>query len=171
MLSLTLHLLSTFVVFFFFSTTPLASPFQFMATSSSIAGTTFTLPRRSDAVLQGGVASRVLSSVPINNNSPPNPKRLGRLIKHKVITCRASAGARASTREAVAGVVVEKEKGKEGGRVLRVGVICGGPSAERGISLNSARSVLDHLQVHLFSITIIGKLLQVVNSALSLICF
>lgn len=32
-------------------------------------------------------------------------------------------------------------------RVLRVGVICGGPSAERGISLNSARSVLDHIQV------------------------
>lgn len=31
-------------------------------------------------------------------------------------------------------------------RVLRVGLICGGPSAERGISLNSARSVLDHIQ-------------------------
>ena len=30
---------------------------------------------------------------------------------------------------------------------LRVAIICGGPSAERGISLNSARSVLDHLQV------------------------
>jgi hypothetical protein len=30
---------------------------------------------------------------------------------------------------------------------LRVAVVCGGPSAERGISLNSARSVLDHLQV------------------------
>ncbi|ESQ49193.1 hypothetical protein EUTSA_v10020004mg [Eutrema salsugineum] len=29
---------------------------------------------------------------------------------------------------------------------LRVGLICGGPSAERGISLNSARSVLDHIQ-------------------------
>eukprot|EP00232_Nephroselmis_pyriformis_P009920 CAMPEP_0182894402 /NCGR_PEP_ID=MMETSP0034_2-20130328/25054_1 /TAXON_ID=156128 /ORGANISM="Nephroselmis pyriformis, Strain CCMP717" /LENGTH=289 /DNA_ID=CAMNT_0025028181 /DNA_START=49 /DNA_END=914 /DNA_ORIENTATION=+ len=28
---------------------------------------------------------------------------------------------------------------------IRVAVICGGPSAERGISLNSARSVLDHL--------------------------
>ncbi|CAJ1809605.1 unnamed protein product [Sphenostylis stenocarpa] len=35
---------------------------------------------------------------------------------------------------------------KEKGRVLKVGLICGGPSAERGISLNSARSVLDHLQ-------------------------
>ncbi|KAE8792118.1 hypothetical protein D1007_33271 [Hordeum vulgare] len=29
---------------------------------------------------------------------------------------------------------------------LRVGLVCGGPSAERGISLNSARSVLDHIQ-------------------------
>lgn len=32
------------------------------------------------------------------------------------------------------------------GKALRVGIICGGPSAERGISLNSARSVLDHIQ-------------------------
>ncbi|OJU79821.1 MAG: hypothetical protein BGO10_02050 [Chlamydia sp. 32-24] len=30
-------------------------------------------------------------------------------------------------------------------RVLKIGLICGGPSKERGISLNSARSVLDHL--------------------------
>lgn len=29
--------------------------------------------------------------------------------------------------------------------MLRVAVVCGGPSLERGISLNSARSVLDHL--------------------------
>ncbi len=28
---------------------------------------------------------------------------------------------------------------------MKVGLVCGGPSAERGISLNSARSVLDHL--------------------------
>ncbi|KAF6152644.1 hypothetical protein GIB67_008081 [Kingdonia uniflora] len=35
---------------------------------------------------------------------------------------------------------------KEKVRVLRVGIICGGPSAERGISLNSARSVLDNIQ-------------------------
>ncbi|OEL26382.1 hypothetical protein BAE44_0012600 [Dichanthelium oligosanthes] len=34
----------------------------------------------------------------------------------------------------------------EQGRPLRVGLVCGGPSAERGISLNSARSVLDHIQ-------------------------
>ena len=30
-------------------------------------------------------------------------------------------------------------------QVLKLGLICGGPSPERGISLNSARSVLDHL--------------------------
>lgn len=35
---------------------------------------------------------------------------------------------------------------REKGRILRVGLVCGGPSAERGISLNSARSVLDHIQ-------------------------
>ncbi|RCV14647.1 hypothetical protein SETIT_2G441600v2 [Setaria italica] len=34
----------------------------------------------------------------------------------------------------------------EQGRPLRVGLVCGGPSAERGVSLNSARSVLDHIQ-------------------------
>lgn len=45
-------------------------------------------------------------------------------------------------------VVEEKsrEEEKEEGRPLRVGLVCGGPSAERGISLNSARSVLDHIQ-------------------------
>ncbi|KAL0855026.1 hypothetical protein Bca101_060178 [Brassica carinata] len=37
----------------------------------------------------------------------------------------------------------EEEKSQKN---LRVGLICGGPSAERGISLNSARSVLDHIQ-------------------------
>ncbi|XP_021307797.1 uncharacterized protein LOC8077518 [Sorghum bicolor] len=34
----------------------------------------------------------------------------------------------------------------EQGRPLRVGLICCGPSGERGVSLNSARSVLDHIQ-------------------------
>lgn len=38
------------------------------------------------------------------------------------------------------------EQRRDKNRVVRVGVICGGPSAERGISLNSARSVLDHIQ-------------------------
>jgi D-alanine--D-alanine ligase len=31
--------------------------------------------------------------------------------------------------------------------IFRVAIICGGPSLERGISLNSARSVMDHLFV------------------------
>uniref|UniRef100_A0A7C8YZN4 D-alanine--D-alanine ligase n=1 Tax=Opuntia streptacantha TaxID=393608 RepID=A0A7C8YZN4_OPUST len=35
---------------------------------------------------------------------------------------------------------------REKDSILRVGLVCGGPSAERGISLNSARSVLDHIQ-------------------------
>lgn len=59
-------------------------------------------------------------------------------------------GIRASaTVDVVDDLIVEVEtkgKGKEKGKVLRVGVICGGPSAERGISLNSARSVLDHIE-------------------------
>ncbi|KAL7265645.1 hypothetical protein ACSBR1_003431 [Camellia fascicularis] len=40
----------------------------------------------------------------------------------------------------------EEDERREKGKVLRVGLVCGGPSAERGISLNSARSVLDHIQ-------------------------
>ena len=55
---------------------------------------------------------------------------------------------RAAAEVVVVDRVVERlEEGKEKGGVLRVGVVCGGPSAERGISLNSARSVLDHIQV------------------------
>ncbi|GLT89350.1 hypothetical protein SLE2022_073350 [Rubroshorea leprosula] len=50
---------------------------------------------------------------------------------------------RASAEVVVEEAVVDRE---EKSRILRVGVICGGPSAERGISLNSARSVLDHIQ-------------------------
>uniref|UniRef100_A0A803MB92 ATP-grasp domain-containing protein n=1 Tax=Chenopodium quinoa TaxID=63459 RepID=A0A803MB92_CHEQI len=38
-------------------------------------------------------------------------------------------------------------KRREKASILRVGLICGGPSMERGISLNSARSVLDHIQI------------------------
>lgn len=45
---------------------------------------------------------------------------------------------------------VEEDNKIDKDKILRVGVICGGPSAERGISLNSARSVLDHIQVLAF---------------------
>ncbi|KAL4189833.1 hypothetical protein AMTRI_Chr08g209020 [Amborella trichopoda] len=54
-----------------------------------------------------------------------------------VFTTRASA-------EVLESLKAEEER--EEARPLRVGLICGGPSAERGISLNSARSVLDHIQ-------------------------
>lgn len=36
--------------------------------------------------------------------------------------------------------------------IFHVGLVCGGPSMERGISLNSARSVMDHLQDDTFRI-------------------
>ncbi|KAB2087617.1 hypothetical protein E1A91_A04G124400v1 [Gossypium mustelinum] len=70
---------------------------------------------------------------------------------HKLLTASSSSSSsktvgvrvtRAAAQVAEA-VLVDKE---DKSRVLRVGVICGGPSAERGISLNSARSVLDHIQ-------------------------
>ncbi|KAH9736821.1 d-alanine-d-alanine ligase family [Citrus sinensis] len=82
-----------------------------------------------------------------------SPKVLSRnrKLKLKKSACRYATkttslgveGARAS-----AEVLEDQTMAKEarGGRVLRVGLICGGPSAERGISLNSARSVLDHIQ-------------------------
>ncbi|CAL1378537.1 unnamed protein product [Linum trigynum] len=49
-----------------------------------------------------------------------------------------------ATAEIVVDSATEKGEGS-GGRLLRVGLVCGGPSAERGISLNSVRSVLDHI--------------------------
>lgn len=74
--------------------------------------------------------------------------------------------ARAPRASAEFGAVVEErwkrkeekgggEEGEEEGRPLRVGLVCGGPSAERGISLNSARSVLDHIEV---TVALIGSL-------------
>lgn len=65
---------------------------------------------------------------------------------HASSTRCCSVGAPRAAAEAVEDVIVKE---KEKGRVLRVGVVCGGPSAERGISLNSARSVIDHIQVKL----------------------
>ncbi len=41
--------------------------------------------------------------------------------------------------------IMAQKKKESGGENLQIGLICGGPSLERGISLNSARSVLDHL--------------------------
>ncbi|KAK6118223.1 hypothetical protein DH2020_048009 [Rehmannia glutinosa] len=53
---------------------------------------------------------------------------------------------KASAAATVESKVARDRTDDEKGRILRVGLICGGPSAERGISLNSARSVLDHIQ-------------------------
>lgn len=39
----------------------------------------------------------------------------------------------------------KNDKKQQGGK-FKIAILCGGPSAERGISLNSARSVLDHLK-------------------------
>ncbi|XP_027351656.1 uncharacterized protein LOC113862715 [Abrus precatorius] len=104
--------------------------------SSSLTSTSSNL-----ALLRhnGGGATRLLAS-------PGNSLKLLRLKRTCHHATRVTSVPRASSREVavVGGVVVEK--GKEEGKVLRVGLICGGPSAERGISLNSARSVLDHLQ-------------------------
>lgn len=38
-----------------------------------------------------------------------------------------------------------KKQPKQQSELLKIGLICGGPSSEKGISLNSARSILDHL--------------------------
>ncbi|KAK6164786.1 hypothetical protein DH2020_001650 [Rehmannia glutinosa] len=54
--------------------------------------------------------------------------------------------AKASAAATVESKVARDRTDDDKGRILRVGLICGGPSAERGISLNSARSVLDHIQ-------------------------
>jgi hypothetical protein len=61
----------------------------------------------------------------------------------------AISGVPRATAKVVDDRIVEKEEhAMKKRRVLKVGLVCGGPSAERGISLNSARSVLDHIQVH-----------------------
>ena len=42
--------------------------------------------------------------------------------------------------------IAEKEgQAVEKRRVLRISIVCGGPLAEHGISLNSTRSVLDNI--------------------------
>ncbi|XP_031095493.1 uncharacterized protein LOC115999733 [Ipomoea triloba] len=78
------------------------------------------------------------------------PREIIKLVSGDWRSCRVGvvrASASSSSTEVVddrRGVAFQEKAEK--GRVLRVGVICGGPSAERGISLNSARSVIDHIQ-------------------------
>ncbi|XP_041996720.1 uncharacterized protein LOC121746842 [Salvia splendens] len=71
----------------------------------------------------------------------PRPRRALNLSKQSSLPLRAVGLVRSSST-----TEVEYARTAEEGRILRVGLICGGPSAERGISLNSARSVLDHIQ-------------------------
>ncbi|TVU37113.1 hypothetical protein EJB05_10406, partial [Eragrostis curvula] len=81
---------------------------------------------------------------PLHHPSPP-PRRPSR---HRPAPASSSPRLRPPLR--LRAVLSEQpEVGMESsaeGRPLRVGLVCGGPSAERGVSLNSARSVLDHIQ-------------------------
>lgn len=54
------------------------------------------------------------------------------------------------------------ERSSSSHKRIKVALICGGPSDERGISLNSARSVLDHLSPDFFEIGVyyVSPLLQ-----------
>ncbi|TYK24923.1 D-alanine--D-alanine ligase family protein isoform 1 [Cucumis melo var. makuwa] len=82
-------------------------------------------------------------SLQSNNHTPPlhSPKFQLPRSAAKVLANKDVVAEMAVTR-------TEREKQSEKCGALRVGLICGGPSAERGISLNSARSVLDHIQGH-----------------------
>ncbi|KAM3737847.1 hypothetical protein ACB098_09G087300 [Castanea mollissima] len=66
---------------------------------------------------------------------------------YRIRSCSRSVGVPRASPEVVDDRIEEKEEqAVEKRRVLRIGIVCGGPSAERGISLNSARSVLDNIQ-------------------------
>lgn len=94
----------------------------------------------------------LLNSQPVGSTFCPS--RLGLRLSLEWNRCSESGfrawAPRASAKVAVTAEdmkerIVEEDDGVEG-RPLRVGIVCGGPSAERGVSLNSARSVLDHIQ-------------------------
>ncbi|KAK4582265.1 hypothetical protein RGQ29_025442 [Quercus rubra] len=77
--------------------------------------------------------------------APRNFVRLSN--NHRIRRCSRSVGVPRAAAEVVNDPIAEKEEqAVKKRRVLRVGIVCGGPSAERGISLNSARSVLDNIQ-------------------------
>ena len=78
----------------------------------------------------------------------PRPRGALNLRKQSPLPLRSIGLVRSSATTEVEYARTAEEE--EEGRILRVGLICGGPSAERGISLNSARSVLDHIQVSAF---------------------
>ncbi|WCJ27957.1 D-alanine--D-alanine ligase family [Euphorbia peplus] len=90
-----------------------------------------SVPRRYDAVPRSESRFAAVKSL-----------KLSRSLRSSRTRCYGAGVSRAAV-EVVDDRVLETEEDR---RVLRVGLICGGPSAERGISLNSARSVLDHIQ-------------------------
>lgn len=111
--------------------------------------TFLSLNSKIPATLRGSTDSSQSQATPL-----VVPREIIKLVSGGWRSCRVGvvrASASSSSTEVVddrrrRGVAFEEKAEK--GRVLRVGVICGGPSAERGISLNSARSVIDHIQVH-----------------------
>lgn len=90
-----------------------------------------------------GRGNRVAENLFVKFLSPArvyrSPVSSGGLLKLK----SSGIGVTRALSEVVEEVVTDTAENR---RVLRVGLVCGGPSAERGISLNSARSVLDHIQ-------------------------
>ncbi|XLU54179.1 hypothetical protein S245_048827 [Arachis hypogaea] len=115
-----------------------------MASSSSSIASNFTLPRNNDALLkQCGSSRAVFGSVRVLSNSIKQLLKLNhKPPRRSCVTCASSI----QQQQVEPSLIVDVDKQKDDGRVLKVGLICGGPSAERGISLNSARSVLDHIQ-------------------------
>lgn len=91
----------------------------------------------SNGVGRGDDVTRLLSAKTLKLNQK-NSK------SERIFTTKKRRLASRAIRTVSKSVVVD---GEEEEKNLRVGLICGGPSAERGISLNSARSVLDHIQV------------------------
>ncbi|KAJ4898279.1 D-alanine--D-alanine ligase family [Raphanus sativus] len=90
----------------------------------------------SNGVGRGDDVTRLLSAKTLKLNQK-NSK------SERIFTTKKRRLASRAIRTVSKSVVVD---GEEEEKNLRVGLICGGPSAERGISLNSARSVLDHIQ-------------------------
>ena len=65
---------------------------------------------------------------------------------YRIISCSRSVGVPRASLEAVDDRIAKKEEqAVEKCRVLRISIVCGGPLAENGISLNSTRSVLDNI--------------------------
>lgn len=87
-----------------------------------------------------------LTRSPVKSHSwmkTPAPKDGAAHLDRRVVAAAVGNDSVSSREEAIVmGRGEEDEKDKE----VLLAVLCGGPTAERGISLNSARSVLDHLR-------------------------